>query len=352
MYVCYIGIMAQRVVISKAGGWKQLKIEEYICPDPKDHEIKIDVRFAGVNFADTAVRQGYYASAKKLIGWPITPGFEVSGVVISVGSAIKDYKIGDKVFGLTLFNGYSSQLLIPAEYVRKIPSGVSFEQAAGLLAVYMTSYYAACCVSRIQPKSTVLVHSASGGVGLSLSQVLRDLGCRVVGVVGSTMKVKYSLEYGASIVVDKSNEDLWTTLESISPSGYDAIFDPNGLSTMKASYDHLATPGQLFLYGHQSMLSKSRGVQNPITLIYRYIKTPKFSSFKLIKENKSIIGFNISFLYDKEDVIKEFFEYFIPRLESKTLLPLPIKSYAFTDVIQAHKDLQSGKTVGKLVLRF
>ena len=344
--------MAQRVRIYKPGGWDRLIIENFVCPDPAADEIKIDVKAAGINFADVCVRQGLYSSAKEFIGWPITPGFEVSGIISGLGRNVKGFKVGDRVMACTFFDGYSSQIVAKASYVRKIPEKMDFAVAAGIPGVFLTSYYALHWLARVHPKSTALVHSVAGGVGLSLTQMLKDLDCKVVGVIGSSHKTKIAREYGVDEVIDKSTSDLWKEAERITPSGFDLIFDPNGISTFNQSYQHLAPCGLLFVYGFQSMLSKTSGQQNLLILIRDYLRTPRFSPFNMTKTNRSVLAFNVSYLFERLELVTEGLDFILDKINKKTFKPLPVTSYKFQDVIKAHQAIESGKTVGKLVLTF
>ena len=344
--------MAKRIRIYKKGGWDRLTIEDFDCPEPKAGEVKISVKAAGINFADVCVRQGLYSSANEFVGFPITPGFEVAGTVVAIGKNVKGIKPGDRVLAGVFFGGYSSEVIAKAQYVRKLPAELSFIQAAGIPAVFATSYYASYWLPRIHPGSVALVHSVAGGVGLSLTQMLKALDCKVVGVVGGPHKTKVAKEYGVDVVIDKSIVDLWAAAEKESPKGYDLIYDPNGISTFKQSYDHLAQCGQLFMYGFQSMLSKTNGHQNPLILIRDYLRTPRFSPFDMVKANKSVMGFNISYLFERQDILGEGLDFIMSKLADKTFRPLPVTTYAFKDVAKAHQDIESGKTTGKLVLTF
>lgn len=342
--------MAKRVRIHKPGGWDRLIIEEFTCPPPGPGEVKIDVKAAGINFADVAVRQGLYSSANELVGFPITPGFEVAGIVSAVGSQVKNVKTGDRVMAIVFFGGCASEITVKAAYARRIPADLDFTRAAGVPGVFLTSYYAAHWLPRIHAGSTVLLHSVAGGVGLSLTQTLKDLGCKVVGVVGSSHKVATAQDYGADVVIDKSTADLWSEAEKVSPRGYDLVYDPNGLSTFKQSYRHLAQGGMLFVYGFQSMLSTSKGRQNPLILARDYLRTPRFSPFDMVKANKSVLGFNVSYLYERQDILDEGMKFIIGKLEDKTFRALPVTPYGFEDVAKAHQAIESGMTTGKLVL--
>ena len=103
----------KHVVIHRAGGYDRLRVETAPDPLPGPGEIAIDVRACGVNYADCVVRMGLYASAKKYVGWPITPGFEVAGTVAALGGGVTSRAVGDRVFAVTRFGGYASRIVVP-----------------------------------------------------------------------------------------------------------------------------------------------------------------------------------------------------------------------------------------------
>ena len=224
-----------RVVIHRAGSWDRLTLETVRTPEPGPREVRVEVRAAGVNYADVIVRMGLYSSARELVGWPITPGFEVAGVVSAVGRDVDDLEIGARVFAVSLFGGYASDLVVPRHQVFPVPDTMSFVEAASVPAVAMTAWFALFELAHPRPGAKVLVHSAAGGVGLSLVQMAKRAGCEVVGVVGGSHKVEAARAYGCDHVIDKSSRDLWTEAERLAPSGYDVIADANGVAKKKLS---------------------------------------------------------------------------------------------------------------------
>ena len=199
----------KKVVIHKAGDYKQLKIEECQSLSASGNEIIVDVKATGINYADIIIRWGLYESAKQLVGWPITPGFEFSGTVKSVGPEVKKYKVGDKVFGVSLFNGYASEVKVPENQIYPLPGKMTYEEAAGFPAVMMTAYHALFQNVVVRPGMIALIHSAAGGVGSSLVQLCKIYGITSIGVVGSSHKVQSVKDLGCDFVIDKSKEDLW-----------------------------------------------------------------------------------------------------------------------------------------------
>ncbi|MGE4232872.1 MAG: medium chain dehydrogenase/reductase family protein [Bacteriovoracia bacterium] len=342
--------VAQKVVIHRPGGYEQLKLENHPVAKPKENEVIVKVNACGVNYADVAVRWGIYESAKKYVGWPITPGFEYAGKVVEIGNAVTKYKLGDRVFGITLFGAYSSHVVVPEHQLFAVPSQFTDAQAAGFPAVFMTAYHALFQNVVIRKGMTILVHSAAGGVGTALLQLAKIAECKVVGVIGSSHKRQTALDFGADYVIDKSTENLWGQAEKIAPEGYDIILDANGVSTLNDSFNHLRPTGKLICYGFHSMLPKKGGHLNYLSLAWKYLKTPSFNPIKMTNQNKSVVTFNVSFLFDRLDLLEEGMNQMLEWIKQGKLKPPIVKEYPLQDVARAHQDIESGKTVGKLVL--
>lgn len=333
----------RKVSIGRPGGYSRLEIVDAEDPTPAPGEVAIDVEASGVNFADCVIRMGFYESQKKLVGWPITPGFEVSGR-ISGGAP------GAEVLAVTRFGGYASRVVVPASQVFPLPPRLSLHQAAGFPVIFLTAYYALSELARPKPGSTILVHSAAGGVGGAAVEIARILGARVVGVVGAPHKVA---AVKADVVIDKSREDLWAAARRAAPEGYDVILDANGAETLKQSYRHLAPTGRLVAYGFHSMLrTRADGRVRWLPLLRSYLKTPRFDPIRMVNENRSLLCFNLSYLFAKEELLREAMGKLLGWLAEGKLQPPPVTAYPVAEVARAHRDLESGRTVGKLVLTF
>jgi len=159
------------IQISKPGGYEELKkialngkgsTGANVQNVPQEDMVLVKTNYCGINYADVCIRWGLYASAKKYVGWPIIPGFEFSGTVSEVGSSITDLKPGDKVFGLTMFGGYSSFVQVPRHQVYPLPDQFNLEQGAAFLTVALTAWYAMYKQYQPQPGDSVLIHSVAG----------------------------------------------------------------------------------------------------------------------------------------------------------------------------------------------
>ena len=184
----------EKIVIHSPGDFNQLKIESFPTPNVEENQVLVRTKAIGVNYADCLVRMGYYSSAKKYVGWPITPGFEFSGIVQATGKNVNDLSEGAKVFGLSRFSSYATHLVVPRNQIFILPENVSFEEAGGFPVIYLTAHYALNMSFHIFPGSTILIHSAAGGVGSALLQLCKLAGWRSIGVVGSSNKIEAAKE--------------------------------------------------------------------------------------------------------------------------------------------------------------
>lgn len=338
------------ISIAKPGGFERLRLVE--APEPRlgAGEVRVRTRAVGVNFADVVIRLGLYASAKKYVGWPITPGFEVSGDVVELGAGVTDLRVGERVFGVTRFGGYASEVCVPRAQLFRVPSAWSHPEAATFPTVHLTAYYALRQVLRTRPGERVLIHSAAGGVGLAALQIARADGLSPIGLVGASHKRDVAMAYGASHVVDKSTQALWPEIERLAPGGLHYVLESNGAETLKASYAHLRPTGRLIVYGFSSMLSRGSGRVNWLKLAWDYLRTPRFHPLELVDANKGIIAFNLSYLFDEQGLLAEAMTRMLSEVERGALRPLPVSVFPLADAAQAHAALQGGATVGKLAL--
>ena len=348
----------KKIVIHKPGSYDRLCMENHPDPQPGRGEVLIDVKAVGINFADCITRMGLYASAKKLVGYPITPGFEVSGVVAATGPGLAtdpdagEFSVGDAVIGVTLFNGYSSMLTLPAAQVFKMPESMNFEQAAAFSAVHLTAWWALHRLAHPQDGECMLVHSAAGGVGSALCQLGRLANLHVTGIVGNENKIEVAQRAGANQVYARARGDVWQQMGSQNGSHrkFDIVMDASGVATLKNSYAHLAPCGRLIVYGFHSMLPKHGGKPNWLKLISGYLRTPRFNPLKMTMENRSVLAFNLSFLLARFTELSVGMHALLRLIDSGALQAPKVTTYAFEDVAKAHADIESGATTGKLVL--
>ncbi len=340
----------RRITITRPGGHEQLQLEHTSDPTPGPEDVVIDTRAIGVNYADCAVRMGLYASAEKYVGWPITPGFEFAGRVRETGTHVSDLEPGQAVFGLSRFGAYASCVCVPRRQVFPLPPSLNQLEGGTFLVAFLTAWYALFECGALAPGKKVLVHSAAGGVGGAALQLARAAGAYVIGVVGAPHKLETARALGADVVIDKSRSKLWQQVALAAPEGLDIVLDPNGIETLQASYNHLRPTGRLIVYGFHTMLRRGAARANWPQLALNYLRTPRFNPLRMTNDNKSVLAFNLSYLFDEQSALERGVAYLSEQLEEGCIRPLPVASLPLADVASAHRTLESGASTGKLAL--
>ena len=270
----------RRVLIRRPGHYDRLEIVEEPDPQPGPDEVVVATEAVGVNYADCIVRMGLYSSAKKYVGWPITPGFDFAGHICSVGRAVTQWQVGDPIVGVTRFGGYASRVRVPVSQVFALPKGWTMARAAAFPTVHLTAWYALCELSRPRPGKKVLVHSAAGGVGTAALAICRHLGLDAFAVVGASHKVE-----AARRELDRSSEALWEKAEAFAPEGFDIILEASGASTLRQSYRHLCPTGRLLIYGMATLLTRGGKRINWFRVAWQYLRLPWFHPMSLLAKS-------------------------------------------------------------------
>ena len=154
-----------------------------------------------------------------------------------------------------------------------------------------------------------------------------------------------------SAVIDKSRQSLWDEARRLDPDGYDLVFDANGPETLAQSYAHLKPTGKLLVYGFHTLLPKQGGRINYLKAALGMLRMPRFNPLSMTTENKGVVAFNLSFLFARTDLLLTAVDDLTAWVEAGAIQVPKVRSFALTDVAQAHQALESGETVGKLVLR-
>jgi NADPH:quinone reductase-like Zn-dependent oxidoreductase len=340
----------KRIVIQRPGSFDALRVEEGPDPTPAPNEVCIKTQSIGVNFADCVVRMGLYSSAAHYVGWPITPGFEFAGVVESVGGEVTDLAVGTEVIGVRRFGSYASHVCTPRNQVFPIPANMTVTEAGAFPTVFLTAWYALRECARLRAGNKVLIHSAAGGVGSAAVQIAKSMGCFVVGVVGSKHKIEHAQKLGCDIVIDKSSVALWAAAKAAGGDGYQAILEANGTETLRQSYAHLRPTGRLVIYGFQTMMTRGSGRPNWLKLAWDFLRLPRFNPLLMTDANKGVVAFNLSYLFDENSMLQEAMAGLFEGVACGQLKVPQVTQFPLEKAAEAHRALQSGQTVGKLVL--
>jgi 2-desacetyl-2-hydroxyethyl bacteriochlorophyllide A dehydrogenase len=326
------------IVIAKAGPASNLRLREIAPRPPADDEVAIDVAYSGINFADIAMRLGFYPDAPKR---PFVPGYEVSGKVTAVGKAVHDIKPGDPVIAGTYFGGYASHVTIPARQAFKLPASIDLQAGAALPVAYFTAQLAIVEMARVRKGDRVVIECATGGVGVIAIQMARHAGAEVIGLTTSPHKKAFIEQLGAhAYTLDEFKADPKL-------SGYDLILNATGSSSITWQRARLGMTGRMVCIGMQAGMNN--GKRDFLRLAMAAIRTPRISVFGLFDASSGIYGLNaLHVLRDPEWIGR--LTSSLTSVETMRLAPVVGKVFPATDVAAAHEFLESKRATGKVLL--
>lgn len=314
---------------------------------------------------------GLYPISRKS---PFTPGFEISGIVHAVGSNVHTYQVGDRVCGLSRFGGYATILNLHQDYVYPMESGWSFEEAAAYPCQALTAWYALCilgglnkgaCRILTSPDKRVLIHSAAGGVGLMLIDLIRYIGGDVIATVGHEDKIPILRQRGVprNRIIVRGRDDaagfeeavrrrLGTYNEGYRQNGcVDLVIDPVMGRYFNEGWRLLNRGGRYVVMGKASLMPtrtpNKKLVRALFSSLWRRIRRPKADVLASINQYRSVATFNMGDMFDSSDIIQQGFE----ELSQMGLeRPFIARSFAFNDVHEALHTLRTGQVLGRAVL--
>ena len=334
----------RQVWITKAGPPEVLQVREAPDPEAGLDEIRIRVRAAGINFADLSARVGMYPDAPPI---PCVVGYEVSGTVDQIGPGVTSFAVGDRVFGMPKFGGYTDTLVLPALQAFRMPDRMTFEEGAALPVVYLTAHHMMLFTGRLRHGMRVLVYSAAGGVGLAAIQLARAHGCEIFGVA-SAGKHEFLRQQDVSHVIDAGGDVIAQVRAIVGDRGVDLILDPVGGKSWKENYRLLGPAGRLVAFGVSSITpGKKRSLWSALGML----KSMKWwNPITLMNDNKTISGVNMGHLFDRLDLLRPQFEALIGMWERGQIRPHIDRTFKFDDAPAAHHYLHDRKARGKVLL--
>jgi NADPH:quinone reductase-like Zn-dependent oxidoreductase len=338
------------VVVTKHGGPEVLQVREMPDPAVGPGEVRIAVKAAGINFADTMARTGLYPDAPKL---PCVVGYEVAGEVESVGEGVEDHKVGDRVFAGTRFGGHAELVSVRSDFAYPLPESLSFEQGTAFPVNYATAQAGLVVMGGLKEGERVLIHAAAGGVGIAATQIAKLRGAEVFGTA-SASKHDAIREQGVDHAIDYRSLDFAEEVKRITGGeGIDVAFDAIGPSSFKKDYGLLRAGGRLIMYGASE--AQSGETRNLLTAGRALLKAPLatmpwWKGLGLMNENKGVFGLNMLHWLDSEGDLDRVFEPLIPLFEEGKLQPVVAEAFPFDRAADAHRFIGERRNVGKVVL--
>jgi NADPH:quinone reductase-like Zn-dependent oxidoreductase len=332
------------------GGPEVLQVQERPDPPVGPGEIRISVKAAGINFADTMARVGLYPDAPKP---PCVMGYEVAGEVESLGEGVTGFAVGDRVMAGTRFGGQAELVTVPVDQVLPLPDRLSFEQGAAFPVNYGTAYAALIVMGSLREGDRVLIHAAAGGVGIAATQIARNVGAEIFGTA-SPSKHEAIRSQGVAHAIDYRGQDFEVeTMRITGGEGVDLIIDALGPTSFRKDYRLLRSGGRMVMYG-LSEATKEGGRDIPAALKslakMPLATIPWWKSLALMNENKGIFGLNMLKWWDREGSLDRVTEPLMADLEAGRLEPVVAEAFPFERAGEAHEFIAQRRNVGKVVL--
>ncbi len=316
------------IVIEQSGGPEVLAYRDAEAGEPAAGQVRVRIEAAGVNYIDTYHRSGLYPLAM-----PFTPGVEGAGVVDAVGDGVEGLATGDRVVYVMTPGSYAEQALVPVDNLARIPDRIGTEVAGAAFLQGLTAHYLAYSTYPLSSQATCLVLAAAGGVGLLLSQIARRRGARVIGCVSSDAKAELARQAGCGEVIRYDQVDFKDEVMRLTGGrGVQVAYDSVGAATYRQSLGCLAPRGYLVLYGNAS---------GPVTSLDPRLLNE--GSFFLTRPTLAHYILDEGELQARAD---DLFGW----IAAGELDVRIHKRYPLRDAAQAHRDLQSRATSGKLLL--
>ena len=314
------------------GGPEALVVAQRPVPTPKESEVLIKVAAAGVNRADVLQRKGHYPAPP---GAPAYPGLEASGVVAAIGSAVREFNIGDPVCALLQGGGYAEYCVVDEGQVLPIPASLSMIEAASLPEAYFTVWSNVFGFGRLQPGETLLVHGGSSGIGVAAIQLAKALGHIAFTTAGTDDKCRFCEQLGAKRAINYKTENFVEVIAELTgKQGVDVILDMVGGSYLPRNIALLSTDGRLVVIalqgGAKGELDIARVLQRRLVITGSGLR-PRDVEFK-----RAI----------KDDLLRTVW----PLLASGELRAIVDKVFPMAQASEAHAYMESGGHRGKIVL--
>jgi putative PIG3 family NAD(P)H quinone oxidoreductase len=320
------------VVFTGAGGNEVIELVDRPDPQPTGNDVRVRVRYAGLNPADAQQRDGIYPAPP---GSPADiPGLEVAGVVDAVGDAVTTWSPGDRVFGLVGGGGLADRVIVNERHLARIPDSLSDAEAAAVPEAYMTAHDAIRVQGELRMGETLLVHGAAGGVGSAAVQIGLAAGARVIGVVRSDSSHQAVKALGAEVVRDA--DFAAQVAELTGGHGADVILELVGASHFPANLDSIAIKGRVIVVG----VGAGSDVQVPL--------------LRLMQKRMRVQGTVLRArpIEQKAEVVRAFEREVLPGLGSGRVRPIIDQIFPADEVKSAFDRLTGAGKVGKVLLDF
>src|SRR4030095_12789563 len=265
-------------------------------PQPREGETVVAVKAAGLNFADILARQGLYPDGPKK---PCVMGYEVAGVIESVGSGVDKSLVGLPVVAMTRFGGQSEKVVVAERQLFEKPESLSFEQAAAIPVNYLTAYALLIVMGGLRKNESVLIHNAGGGVGLAALDIAKKVGATTYGTARPS-KHDFLRDRGLDHPIDYRNQDWLPVLKELTGGrGVELGIDPIGGAHWKKTYAAVRHTRRLGMFGVSA--ASANGLTGKLKLVKAALQMPRFHPLNLLSKNRGVFGLNLGHMWHEPE---------------------------------------------------
>jgi len=335
----------RQIVTTKNGGIEVLEVQQKPDPNPGAGEVVINVRAAGLNFADILARQGLYPDGPPK---PCVMGYEVAGVVESVGADTDSSLVGKAVIAMTRFGGQSEKVVVQQKQLFAKPDSLTFEQAAAVPVNYLTAWALLVVMGGLRKGESVLIHNAGGGVGIAALDIAKHIGATTYGTA-SPGKHEFLRARGLDHPIDYRNQDWLPALKQMTNNrGVELIIDPIGGGHWKKSYAGLRTTGRLGMFGVST--ASANGLKGKLKMVKAAAQMPRFHPLGLLSRNRGVFGLNLGHMWHEPEKVAEWVQEIMQGINEGWIQPFVDKAFPFDQAGEAHRYMEERKNTGKVVL--
>lgn len=318
------------ILVRQTGSAEQLLLEDVPIPQPGHGQVLVKIAASGVNFIDVYFRTGLYKAEL-----PFIPGMEAAGVVHALGPDVTEFSPGDRVAYAMTRGSYAEYAVVPASNLVKVPDSVELTLAAAVMLQGMTAHYLTHSTFPLRKGQRALIHAAAGGAGNLLVQMAKMIGATVIATVGSPEKIEKARQAGADHVIVYSQQDFETETRRLTNNeGVDVVYDSVGAATFMKSLNCLRPRGMMVSFGNAS---------GPVPPIEPLLLSQKGSLFLTRPSLAHYCASREELLWRAGDVLRW--------VAAGSLKQSIFRTYTLAEAPQAHRDLESRNTFGKLLLK-
>ena len=340
------------VLLRRHGGPGVLRTSDVPAPSPSAGQVTVGVEAVGINYAEVLSRKGLYGWAPRL---PYVLGMEACGRIEEIGAGVSKRRIGERVIVGAQSGCYAERVVVPAAQAFPALESYSLEENAAFAVNYMTAWISLMEMARLRPTDRVLVTAAAGGVGTATVQLAKAFGCRVYAAAGSDAKLGTLRDLGVNLAVSYGEPGFadrvraaTATADPDTPPGIDVVLEVVGGDVFSDSLDLLAPFGRIVVAGFASYQLRW---WNPLSWWRTWRDMPRADVAGLAIASRGVLASHIGYLFKDPERVRRVWNELTTFVTDHAIRPVVGATFAFDEIAEAHRFMESRRSIGKIVVR-